>query len=126
MAAQSVSHHLRLVAAWVVEACRMHGEEHRHSLEGQVDRRAANRAKGVSLHIAAVARHIPKRRLAGELHLFPARECQIGSMSSAALLLTSAALAVNHHERFVFNLISNRAASASTAVSLAHPFSPLI
>src|SRR6266852_5553211 len=63
-------------------------------------------------------------RFAFELHAALVREGQVGPVPGAALALTVAALAVVHHHRFARDFITDRAAGASTGISLAHVFSP--
>src|SRR5947208_4775608 len=59
-----------------------------------------------------------------EFHALPARESQIRPVPGAALALTVATLAVVHHQRFAADFITDRAAGASTGISLAHACSP--
>src|SRR6266849_2075916 len=65
-------------------------------------------------------------RFALEFHALLAREGQIGSVPGAALALTVGTLAVVHHHRLARDFITDRAAGASTGISLTHVFSPSI
>src|SRR5712664_2603679 len=124
--AHAVRHHLRLVSAWIVKACGMHGEQIRHGRKRQIYRRSASGAEAARLHIAAIANDVPMLRLALEFHALLAREGQIGSVPGAALALTVATLAVVHHHRLARDFITDRAAGASAGVGLTHVFSPSI
>src|SRR6266849_10862406 len=50
--AHAVRHHLRLVSAWIVKACGVHGEQIRHRRKRQIYWRSASGAEAARLHIA--------------------------------------------------------------------------
>ena len=74
MAAGAVGDRLRREETWIVEACRVDRDQVGHRSEGQVDRRAADRAEGVQLLVAAISYNPSFPRLARHLHLASAGE----------------------------------------------------
>src|SRR5262245_28788891 len=121
----AVGEHLRCEAARFVQAARMDRDQLRHRGKAQEDRRSADRAEGVDLHVAAVARDLPVRRLAGDLDLGPRGKGQVGAVPGAASLLAVAALAVVLEDGRVLGGVADRAARASAGVGLSHERLPV-
>ena len=123
--ADAVGEGLRHEAVRVVQAARVDRDQVRHRDEAQVDRRSADRAEGVDLHVAAVACDLPLRRLAGDRHLGARGKGQVGAVPGAASPLAIAALAVILEDGRVLGCVADRAARASAGVGLGHQRLPL-
>lgn len=72
----------------------------------------------MGLEVAAIARHLPARHRARDLHFRARRERQVGAVASAASPLAIAALAVILEDRCLRRLEANRAAGAAASESV--------
>ena len=91
MTARRVGHHLRSVAARIVEAGGADGEEVGHGGKGHVDRRSAGLAKIARFDIAAVGGHVPAAGLAADLDARP-QETQVRTVAGAVIGASMAVL----------------------------------
>src|SRR6185312_1710991 len=112
--------------ARIVKAGRMDRDQVRHGGERQVNRRSADRAEGMDLLVAAVPRDAPLRRRAGDLHIRPRWERQIGSVAGTASQLAIAALAVVFEDGLRLRFVPDRAARASAGIGSAHLLGSLL